>query len=233
MENPLLVEHGRCGPVRREELIRTPLVRDHAYGIPNQEALDAIAEASPAGVVEVGAGTGYWARLLHDRGVDVLAFDLRPASTGTNHFVNDASWFRVEEADATVAALHPARTLLLVWPTKDEAWAADASSAFHAAGGTTLVYVGEGPGGATGDAALHAQLGMTGACLSCSLGVVDVPCTCGVGVLWSPVRAVDIPRWADCDDRCTVYARSDIADPALRPRARWRPSRRRIRSERA
>jgi hypothetical protein len=29
-------------------------------------------------VVEVGAGTGYWAALLRARGVDVVAYDVRP-----------------------------------------------------------------------------------------------------------------------------------------------------------
>ena len=43
-----------------------PLRRLFAWGIPSHAALRAIADAAPAaGVVEVGAGTGLWAHLLH------------------------------------------------------------------------------------------------------------------------------------------------------------------------
>ena len=34
--------------------------------------------AARAPLVEVGAGTGYWAAALRRRGVDVLAYDLNP-----------------------------------------------------------------------------------------------------------------------------------------------------------
>lgn len=208
--NPLLDEHQRAGPVGRRHPVRQRLVRRYAYGIPNDDALDAIAAASPRGLVELGAGTGYWARLLHERGVDVVAYDLWPASSGRNRFVDDdVQWFPVQEGDERTAARHADRTLLLVWPTWNETWPADAVAAFHAAGGSTLVFVGEGPGGLTGDGVLHARLGAPGSCVACSLGVPDEPCVCDVEVLWRAVRGVSIPQWADADDACTVYERID------------------------
>ena len=45
--------------------------------IPTEGALQAIADLKMP-VVEVGCGSGYWARLLRGRGVDVLAYDLHP-----------------------------------------------------------------------------------------------------------------------------------------------------------
>jgi len=208
--NPLLEEHRRAGDVGRRHPVRQRLVRRYAYGIPNDAALDTIAVVSPAGVVELGAGTGYWARLLHDRGVDVVAYDRRPPGSGANDFVDDdALWFPVQEGDERIVTTHAHRTLLLVWPTWNETWPADAVAAFHAAGGATLVVVGEGPGGLTGDSVLHARLGAHGACIACSFGVADSPCVCDVAVLWRAVSHVELPRWSDTDDSCTVYERVD------------------------
>jgi len=224
--NPLHDERRRAGPIGRDDPRRQQLVRGYAYGIPTDEALDAITAASPAGVVELGAGTGYWARLLHDRGVDVIAYDRWPPSSGDNRFVDAApSWFPVRHGDEHVVARHPERTLLLVWPTWNEPWAGDAAAQFHHAGGQTLVYVGEGPGGRTGDTILHARLGLEASCLSCSLGVLDTPCVCEIAVLWQSIHHVALPQWADADDACTIYHRATAVRRvrAARPRRRrWR-----------
>ena len=48
-----------------------------AHAVPSAEALDAVA-ALDTPVVEIGAGTGYWAALLEQRGVDVVALDATP-----------------------------------------------------------------------------------------------------------------------------------------------------------
>jgi len=217
--NPLLDELRRAGPIGRDDPLRRQLVRRYAYGVPIDEALDAIAAVSANGVVEIGAGTGYWARLLHDRGVDVVAYDRWPPPSGNNRFVDAAPpWFPVRQGDTQVVADHADRTLLLVWPTRDEVWPGDAVERFHDAGGTMLVFVGEGPGGRTGDSVLHARLGAYGACLACTLGVVDAPCVCDVDVLWRLRRRIAIPQWADADDACSIYHRADGGDRARRPR---------------
>ena len=51
-----------------------------AFAVPSVEALDFLAANGP--YVEMGAGTGYWAAFLHERGVSVTAFDARPPSRG-------------------------------------------------------------------------------------------------------------------------------------------------------
>ena len=218
--NPLLDEHRRVGPIPRRHPVRQRLVHRYAYGIPNDAALEAIAAISPAGVVELGAGTGYWARLLHDRGVDVVAYDRWPPRSGGNRFVDDGvTWFPVEAGDERVVIRHADRTLLLVWPTWNETWPADAVAGFHRAGGTRLAFVGEGPGGLTGDAALHARLGEYGGCVACSLAAVDAPCVCHLPALWRGVGRIDIPQWADADDACTLYERisaHEVRDPLRR-----------------
>lgn len=208
--NPLFERRRQLGPIGRDDPRRDQLVHRYAYGIPTQAALDAIATVSPAGVVEVGAGTGYWARLLHERGVDVVAYDAAPPETGANRFVDTATaWFPVHAGDEHVVARPTDRTLLLVWPTWNETWAGDAAAHFHAAGGRTMVYVGGGPGGRTGDATLHVRLGLHGPCLTCTFGIMDVPCVWGIDVPWEPLRIVAVPRWADAEDTCGIYKRID------------------------
>lgn len=229
--NPLLDERRRAGSLRRDDPRRQRLVRRYAYAVPTDEALDAIVDASPEGLVEIGAGTGYWARLLQERGVDVVAYDRWPPTSGGNRFVDAATWFPVGQGDERVVARHADRTLLLVWPTWDELWARDCVDRFHDAGGTTLVFVGEGPGGCTGDSTLHARLGTYGACLACTLGVLDAPCVCGVDVQWQLVRRVTIPGWAEVDDACSVYTRAEGGDPARRA-PWWVGARRRARGRR-
>ncbi len=52
---------------------RDVFISRYGFSVPTDEALQLIASVSPQWVVEVGAGTGYWARLLNDVGVDVVA----------------------------------------------------------------------------------------------------------------------------------------------------------------
>lgn len=116
----------------REEMIRT-----YSSAIPDDAALDLLAEQAP--LVELGAGGGYWAALLRSRGVQIDAFDLEP---GGNEWFN-RSWTDVRVGDTDVLERHPAPTLLLVWPAHETRLGSRALAAFR---GTTLAYIGE-PGG--------------------------------------------------------------------------------------
>ena len=76
--------HGLPGFMMRfenyDELVRDPLSLAYSHAIPTDEALDTIAEHAP--LVELGAGTGYWAALLRLRGCDVAAYDIAPPAPG-------------------------------------------------------------------------------------------------------------------------------------------------------
>lgn len=61
-----------------ENSLHDPLCLSYAFGVPTDAALDAIAARGP--VVELGAGTGYWAALLRQAGCDVVAYDITPPS---------------------------------------------------------------------------------------------------------------------------------------------------------
>lgn len=84
------------------------LTERFAYTCPTDEVLEALVGLSP--LVEAGAGSGYWARLLRDLGADVLAFDHAPPESGE-------AWEDVRCQEASdVLPEHPDRTLLVCMP---------------------------------------------------------------------------------------------------------------------
>src|SRR5207253_10035543 len=124
-------------------MARTGMVAEYAWAVPNDRALAALAALAP--IVEIGAGGGYWAALLRDRGVDILAYDKQPGPrSATNEQIPDRRiWTEVLEGDAAKAAEHPDRTLFLCWPPIRDDMARNALTGYLNAGGTTLAHVGE------------------------------------------------------------------------------------------
>ena len=58
---------------------RDRMVAQFSWAIPNNDALNVLAAHAP--LIELAAGTGYWAHLLKQRGVDILAFDNDPPTS--------------------------------------------------------------------------------------------------------------------------------------------------------
>lgn len=123
----------------------------YSWATPTDRALTAIVERGP--IVEIGAGTGYWAALLADRGADVVAYDIQPPPNFWHRGENQ--WFDLRTGSAELAGKHPDRTLFLCWPPYADRMATDALKAHMRAGGERLVYVGEGEGGCTGGYMFH------------------------------------------------------------------------------
>jgi hypothetical protein len=92
------------------------LAQRYAYVVPDDRSLSALAELGP--IVEMGAGTGYWASRLRARGVDLLAFDQAPPDgERTNRYhAPTSTWSEVHAGDQTVLASHSDRALFLCWP---------------------------------------------------------------------------------------------------------------------
>lgn len=102
---------------------------------------------------------GYWARVLHDQGVDVVAFDIAPPPSSDNPwFAGQRPWFPVKAADERIVAGYSERTLLLVWPTRNEGWGADAAE---------LHLEGAGSGSSTWERPPAGEPATTG-CMPCS-----------------------------------------------------------------
>lgn len=211
MDNPLLDVFNRSTTaVHGTDEARASAIRRFGFAIPTDEALAEIARRSPGGVVEIGAGTGYWAHALQQHGVDVEAFDIEPPpSPRSQWFAGSTPWHPVRRGDHNVVSDYPRRTLLIVWPPKNDTWPSAALELFYDAGGTCVVYVGEPPGGRTGDDVFHARLGELAVCVQCTYGSAISPCICGVRALWTRQTTVELPRWPGFHDDLHVHVRAD------------------------
>jgi hypothetical protein len=132
--------------------------RRYSWAVPTREALDLIAAHAP--LVEVGAGTGYWAWLLRQLQADIIACDGTPGVTvGNRHHLLAFSWLRVHKSDAAVAAArHSDRTLLICWPPVETDMSSRALAAYA---GETVIYIGARNweyAADTGNAEFHAAL---------------------------------------------------------------------------
>lgn len=183
-----LVDRLKAGEITAEEFEklhpmgrRTDMCKTYSWAIPTEEALQVLVEFSP--IVEMGAGTGYWAALATDRGADVLAFDLHPPPSEANHWHRETKmWFPVSRGGVPRVRIHTKRTLFLCWPP----YASDfADRCLRSYRGQHVIYVGEGFDGCTGDDRFHWRLERE----------------------WSLIREVDIPQWWGIHDRMYVYRR--------------------------
>ena len=122
---------------------RDDCVAKYSWAVPNQQAVVCLRDHSP--VLELGAGTGYWASLVGQAGGYVRCYDKNPAGT----------WWPVLKGRARKARKFSDHTLFLCWPPYQCSLAYDALTAYT---GDTFIYVGEGWGGCTGDDRFHELL---------------------------------------------------------------------------
>ena len=162
---------------------RGDLIARYAWAIPNDEAIQQCVRMSP--IVEVGAGTGYWAKLITQAGGDVIAYDIantRRNNCYHNKVAGNDMWFDVRKGDETVLGRHADRTLLLCWPPYATPMAQNCLRQYA---GHTLLFVGESRFGCTGDD-----------------GFFDLLTT-----EWDLRKRVDIPQWCGIHDAMFVYTR--------------------------
>lgn len=135
---------------------RQRLVRRYCWTIPDPDTVAFVAGHVRHGLVDPIAGTGYWAYLLAQLGVDVVSYDLNPGTVlHNNGWHGEDLYATVNAKDGTEAvALHPDRTLFLAWPPYETEVGARILVAYT---GNRLIYIGEGQG-ATGNAELRQTL---------------------------------------------------------------------------
>ena len=116
------------------------LAQRYAYVFPSDSALAVLAGLGP--LVEIGAGTGYWAHRLRSIGVDIVAFDHAPLDgEGANRYHSRARpWTHVEQGDQTGLSGHADRALLLCWPPLFSSLG-DCLTHYR---GDTVAYIGDG-----------------------------------------------------------------------------------------
>lgn len=184
-----------------ESRMREMAIKRFGFAIPNEEALAAIAAHGP--IVELGAGLGYWASLLLAREVDIFCLDQHPAGPGSKNtyaFKHSEPFVNVRQGSFEVLKDgFKAATLLLIWPDYSSSFADDCLTAYR---GDTVIYVGEGVHGCTGDDTFHARLEFD----------------------WHEIQSVAIPQWWGIHDYLRVFKRGapdDQVVPAECGCSRW------------
>jgi hypothetical protein len=111
-----LDSHGLAGSRAEAENKLLALAQQYAYVFPSDSALAMLARLGP--LVEVGAGTGYWAYRLRSLGADIIAFDQAPVDgeRANRYHPPTQPWTRVEQGDQTILSRYTARALFLCWP---------------------------------------------------------------------------------------------------------------------
>lgn len=182
MDNPYLDEirsiskRSGWGSWMLEE--RRRLISKYSFAIPSEESILAIKGFSDT-VIEVGAGSGYWAWLMSQVGIKVFAFD-------TEKPPNDlftTSWHPIIIGNPVYLKKPVTAALFLCWPPYDSPMAFDALQRYP---GNKLIYVGEGMEGCTADDRFHREL----------------------AAKWALVKSVSIPQWEYVHDYMMIYERN-------------------------
>lgn len=110
------------------------LIEKFGWAVPDERALRIIASFGP--VVEIGCGKGYWAHLLSEIGVDIVAFDIK---------VPKKTFFKnIQKGTPNVLEGFKDRTLLLCYADdyegSDESMALECLNVFE---GEYIITVGE------------------------------------------------------------------------------------------
>lgn len=133
--------------------LRDLLVRKYSWAVPNEKALECIRTLATRPIIEWGAGSGYWASLLAQRGVEITCYDKKPW---------DTLYHPVTECSDPTKVDWRGKALMLVWPPYEEPMASEVLREYLRANARrTIIYVGEGYGGCTGDDIFHEQLKIT------------------------------------------------------------------------
>lgn len=135
---------------------RKELTARYAWTITAPETVAFVAKHIGKAAVDPMAGSGYWAFLLRQVGVDVVASDLHPPGSVANMWHKSGVMHApVKAMDAVDAVkIYEAgmdRVLLLAWPPYEHPIGAQVVEAFP---GDRIVYLGEDRGGCCGDDAM-------------------------------------------------------------------------------
>lgn len=181
-KNDLSISWDKTDPYKHLNRYNTRhnLASQYAWAIPNEEAIETLVKYSP--IVEIGAGTGYWASLVREAGGVIFPFDSAPPHKGTNAFRHKVEFMAVLEGSVEVLDRFRDFTLFLCWPPYNESLAYNALKRFK---GKYLIYVGEGAYGCNGTNEFFDELKEN----------------------WKEIKTVRIPQWDGIHDYFEIYER--------------------------
>ena len=149
-------------PEHPEAPHRWSLAPVYAWAIPSPTDLEFIADVlAGRPLLDLGAGTGYWAHLLDAVGIDVLAVDRDPPHLAENTWHHGAdgapapTYHPVHAGTEEVLDDHPDRVLFLCWPPYQWPFADIALARYT---GDTFLFCGEPANGCTADEAFYYRL---------------------------------------------------------------------------
>jgi len=158
---------------------RVKLIRLFSFAIPTPAAIKAMAAKAP--IIELGAGSGYWAHLLQREEITCRPFDLRVGYDPDLAIGPwDRLWTKVEQGDVSMLDQYPDHTLLLCWPSPSTNLGSEAVKRYR---GYTIIHV--GAPGLTGDDLLYEELNRSFICKT----------------------LVRIPQWEGADDAVEFWER--------------------------
>ena len=153
----------------------------YSWAVPDNEAIKILIEMSP--IIEIGAGSGYWAYLVRKKGAEIHAFDKYLKEK--NKYNHKKTWTKIKYGDEnTLLSFDQMYTLFLCWPPYNDPMAFNCLKKYK---GNYLIYIGEEFGGCTGDDDFHKELTEN----------------------WDLIHSHFIPKWAGIYDALNVYERKN------------------------
>lgn len=163
--------------------LRDAYLSKFGFAVLTRGAVKALQPYGP--MVEVGAGSGYWAHELKQAGVDIVATEPFPGQRGRYRVTPWTLYTDMEKLTALEAVKkYSMRTLLTVWPDYDNPWVPEMLKAYA---GPCVIYVGESPGGCTGNDEFHDYLERA----------------------FKKVKGISIPKFPGIHDWITIWKRRD------------------------
>ena len=181
MEN-ILLEKYLLENTKFYSPLRHELCQRYAWAVPNEEAIKTIVKYSP--IIEIGSGTGYWAKLISDAGAFIKSFDLFPPYSDNINVYHKSSgcYFPISEGNESKLLEYTNYTLMLCWPPYVDKMSFNVISNYS---GKYLIYIGESYGGCTGCDEFHEYLYK----------------------YFNEVEIVNIPQWNGINDYLWIYER--------------------------
>jgi hypothetical protein len=122
---------------------RDAFIANYSFAVPSQEAIKAIADfVGEDKVLEVGAGSGLWAKLLSDQGVHVTAIDNLSWNGRSSVALQFGKFHLIERLNSSSAVrrYRDHSVLLFIWPPLHNQMSVRALRLFS---GNKVVYIGE------------------------------------------------------------------------------------------